>query len=240
MIIALSSRGFLSGKSEVAKAIVKNSSLQFTVEKFAEPLKVFVAQLINCTRQDLESQEFKASFLGPEWDYKEDGQIKRMTVRELLIRIGNGLRDVAHIAIWVNQKKAQYKPLPPLQYHPLEDPVLEGAYQHSKCCFCQKTYFGYKRQPYCKECAIRINEGGRFPNWIIDDWRYVLSEFEFIDEFKGKTIRIIRPSVEAIDSPSETSLDNHKFDYTIINDGTLEELEEKVKVILADLNILKK
>ena len=32
--------------------------------------------------------------------------------------------------------------------------------------------------------------------------------------------------------PSETALDNHPFDYTIDNNGTIEELIEKVREIL--------
>ena len=32
--------------------------------------------------------------------------------------------------------------------------------------------------------------------------------------------------------PSETALDNHSFDYTIDNNGTIEELIEKVREIL--------
>jgi hypothetical protein len=38
--------------------------------------------------------------------------------------------------------------------------------------------------------------------------------------------------------PSETALDDAKFDYEIINDGTIEDLIEKVKEILIKEQII--
>jgi hypothetical protein len=38
--------------------------------------------------------------------------------------------------------------------------------------------------------------------------------------------------------PSETALDDAKFDYVIDNDGTLDELVEKVRVILTKEKII--
>ena len=38
--------------------------------------------------------------------------------------------------------------------------------------------------------------------------------------------------------PSETALDDAEFDYEIINDGTIEDLIEKVKEILIKENII--
>ena len=72
------------------------------------------------------------------------------------------------------------------------------------------------------------------PNWIITDMRFP-NEMEAVVERKGITIRVTRPdflSFEAMLHPSETALDDAKFDYEIINDGSLEDLVEKVKHIL--------
>jgi hypothetical protein len=41
-----------------------------------------------------------------------------------------------------------------------------------------------------------------------------------------------------LNHPSETSMNDYNFDFVIENDGTLEELEEKVKSILMHLNLL--
>ena len=55
-------------------------------------------------------------------------------------------------------------------------------------------------------------------------------------------INVYRPSLETTLTSNEqkhyteTDLDDYNnFDYKIINDGTLEELEEKVKIIIEDI-----
>lgn len=73
-----------------------------------------------------------------------------------------------------------------------------------------------------------------YPNWIITDMRFP-NEMEAVEQRKGITIRVTRPdflSFEAMLHPSETALDDAKFNYEIINDGSLEDLVEKVKHIL--------
>ena len=75
-------------------------------------------------------------------------------------------------------------------------------------------------------------------NWIITDMRFP-NEFDAVKSKDGITIRVERPlhalSQEnhfGILHPSETSLNNAEFDYTIVNDSTIEELTKKVKEIL--------
>lgn len=66
-------------------------------------------------------------------------------------------------------------------------------------------------------------------NYIIDDMRFP-NEFAILDY----TIKVERPSAEkehGRDKTSEGQLDKFEFDYIIVNDGTLEELEEKVAVL---------
>ena len=74
-----------------------------------------------------------------------------------------------------------------------------------------------------------------YPNWIITDMRFP-NEMDAVVERKGITIRVTRPVKKSETTPrlhpSETSLDNAEFDYEIINDGTLEDLVEKVRQIL--------
>jgi hypothetical protein len=41
-----------------------------------------------------------------------------------------------------------------------------------------------------------------------------------------------------VEHPSETALDDTKFDYEIINDGSIEDLIEKVKEILIEQKII--
>jgi hypothetical protein len=91
------------------------------------------------------------------------------------------------------------------------------------------------------------------PNWIITDMRFP-NEMDAIKERGGITIRVVSPFIRFSDGsyrakskmmgdfdnehPSETALDNAKFDYEIINDGTIEDLIEKVREILTKEKII--
>lgn len=74
-----------------------------------------------------------------------------------------------------------------------------------------------------------------YPDWIITDMRFP-NELDAVQLREGITIRVNRDNgTRAIDTnphPSETALDDAKFDYVIENDGTLDELVEKVRAIL--------
>jgi hypothetical protein len=80
-----------------------------------------------------------------------------------------------------------------------------------------------------------------YPNWIITDMRFP-NEMEAVELREGITIRVNRNNgTRAIDvnpHPSETALDDAKFDYEIINDGTLQDLVENVREILTKENII--
>lgn len=73
--------------------------------------------------------------------------------------------------------------------------------------------------------------------WIISDMRFP-NEMEAVKKRGGITIRIERPNTNKGTHPSETALDNVEFDYVIQNDGTKEDLIEKVYTILKKQNIL--
>ena len=73
-------------------------------------------------------------------------------------------------------------------------------------------------------------------NWIITDMRFP-NEMEAVELREGITIRVERNEMYSFQSmllshSSETALDDAKFDYVIENDGTLDELVEKVREIL--------
>ena len=89
---------------------------------------------------------------------------------------------------------------------------------------------------YVKEWDELGNETvGEYTNWIITDMRFP-NELDAVQLREGITIRVNRDNgTRAIDTnphPSETALDYAKFDYVIENDGTLDELVEKVRAIL--------
>lgn len=72
-------------------------------------------------------------------------------------------------------------------------------------------------------------------NWIITDMRFP-NEMEAVIKRHGITIRVTRPVKKSKNTPklhsSETALDKAKFDYEIINDGSMEKLVKKVRKIL--------
>lgn len=59
-------------------------------------------------------------------------------------------------------------------------------------------------------------------HWVIDDVRFP-NEYNAIRLRGGIVIRINRDDVPASDHPSETSLDDYEFDFTINNNGTRDE-----------------
>ena len=71
--------------------------------------------------------------------------------------------------------------------------------------------------------------------WVITDMRFK-NEYDTIKEYGGYTIKVTRPGVNPVNNhSSEDDLTSVQFDYEICNDGTLEDLEDKVKDVLSDL-----
>jgi hypothetical protein len=150
---------------------------------------------------------------------KHDGEA---TVREFLQRLGTeAMRDGLHTNVWVNALFADYKD------------VYIGDW-------------GQGNHMYEK------------PNWIITDMRFP-NEMEAVVEKKGITIRVSRHPInlkingemlhttqedyntyvtKRKEHPSETALDDTVFDYEIENNGSIEDLVEKVREILIKENII--
>ena len=74
-------------------------------------------------------------------------------------------------------------------------------------------------------------------NWIITDMRFP-NELEAVKDRGGITIRVVRQGTILGTHPSETALDGHTMHYEIINNGTIEDLIEKVRTILIKENII--
>lgn len=223
------------------------------IKKFADKLKDIICILIGCTREQLEDQNFKATELGEEWWYWETGDIfgklnyldnkdlfksiplaklVKPTPRLLLQLVGTeGGRDLIHPNIWVNSLMSEYK--------------WDGVTM-------TEGWIPTYNNP--------DNSGGDlpaepvYPNWIITDMRFP-NELDTVKQKGGISIRVKRRRSDVQDEkgndlffdekgyliqehPSETSLDNSTFDYEIENNGTIEELIEKVRIILIQENLL--
>jgi len=79
-------------------------------------------------------------------------------------------------------------------------------------------------------------------NWIITDVRFP-NEVEAIINRRGITIRVVKPDMYSLQSMtpahvSETALDDIMVHYEIVNDGTIEDLVERVKEILTKEKII--
>jgi dephospho-CoA kinase len=65
-------------------------------------------------------------------------------------------------------------------------------------------------------------------NYVVTDVRF-LNEAEWVNTFSGQIWRVERPNVTAVNlHVSESELDGYVFDSVILNDGTLEDLKDKV------------
>jgi hypothetical protein len=78
--------------------------------------------------------------------------------------------------------------------------------------------------------------GYKAQQWLIPDTRFP-NEYDAVKKRDGIVVRIERPGITKGDHPSETALDNHSFDYTIINDGSLVDLRNRVAEMLININL---
>ena len=193
------------------------------IKKFAGKLKQIASLLTGIDVEKFEDQEFKMTNLGPEWarpfyDKYSNVHYETITVRKFLQLLGTeSMRIGLHVNTWVNALFADYK----YEIHRSEVPTRAAGFidQHV------------------------------YPNWIITDMRFP-NELEAIEQRDGITIRVVRPhgyinphTGEYKEMPlsyhsSETALDDAEFDYEILNDGTIEDLIEKVREILIKENIV--
>ena len=206
---------------------------KFEIKKFAGKLKEIASLLTGIDIEDFEDQEFKKALLGEEWGTVRHNPLNNiepfekfqfnelMSVREFLQKLGTeAMREGLHTNVWVNALFADYTPT-----H-----YLIGAFD------------------------TKLTDGDPvYPNWIITDMRFP-NEMEAVVEKDGITIRVVREKLpikhsktgkthllsrEAFtEHPSETALDGHTMHYEIINDGTIEDLVEKVREVLIKENII--
>ncbi len=219
------------------------------IHKFANPLKDIVCILTGCTREQLEDNKFKNSKLPDEWirygfvqgfyKYYNGGCVEEtimnnvqcdkerydlelkvnwqtaykghLTYRELLQYLGTDLvRNKLHENAWINATFSKHKP--EYKYNDNSKATVDSWHHTS------------------------------LPNWIITDCRFE-NEAKAIKDRDGLLIRVNRgiypnDPINIGVHESETSLDNYQFDHTINNNGTIDELIEKVKQILIKEKII--
>jgi hypothetical protein len=154
----------------------------------------------------------------------EDQEFKKLEMPECW----NRLQQSGRSKVWVPMTYRQF-----LQELGTEA-MREGLHTN---VWVNALFADYKESPQ----NVLGNEGYKledvYPNWIITDMRFP-NEMEAVIEKGGITIRVVRPGTSTGTHPSEIALDGHTMHYEIINDGTIEDLIEKVKEILIKENII--
>jgi hypothetical protein len=190
---------------------------KWSIEKFAAKLKLVAQILTGVPAYKFEDRNFKESEMPSEWNsLEQSGRYKTskpMTYRTLLQKLGTeAMRNGLHTNVWVNALFADYKPTQMVSSFP--PPATEEEY------IAQQGY----------------------PKWCITDMRFP-NEFDAVKKRGGITIYVHRPDTHSLQSmigvhESETALDNHQFDYAILNHGGIEDLVKVVREILINERII--
>lgn len=192
---------------------------EWEIKGFSVKLKEIASILTGIPAYKFDNQEFKKTFLNKEWNFNSG--TTRMQVRVFLQQLGtDAIRDVIHENTWVNALFADYKP--PMTYNNMKTAIGNAFWE--------------------KETGIH-QEIENHPKWIITDCRFP-NEAQAIKDRGGIVIRVNRhvPKPDSGEKmllhPSEISLNLWPFDYTINNNGTIEELIEKTREMLIHFKIV--
>lgn len=241
-IIGLSAQ-LQNGKDTVAALILKLTSKEnggyigsnWSTRRFAGKLKQMTAILLGCSVDDLEDINYKNKELGEEWRrwFLVDEKLKSETNEGIVSPYFTSEEDFYS---YVTEK---------------------GMFWKKDVNYLEKVKPTSELLTPRKILQLLGTEGGRdviHPNiWVnatlgdlTDKDQIIITDARFPNEVigikrkKGIVVKIIRPSVFSTSKhPSETSLNDYTdWDYTIINDGTMEQLEKKVEQMLRHFNIL--
>ena len=196
----------------IQKLCVTNNGPEFEIRKFAGKLKIIASLLTGIPVEKFEDQEFKKNNLSDEWSTVNSLSTRHKVRKDMTVRE-------------LLQKLGT-------------EAMREGLHTN---VWVNALFADYK-----------LWSDGRkdwYPDWIITDMRFP-NEIEAVKERHGITIKVVRSFNHKMGSketgtldltplhPSETALDDAEFDYEIINDGTIEDLVEKVRTILITENII--
>jgi hypothetical protein len=206
-----------AGKDTVGTIIqgllLTNKNQSCEIKKFAGKLKQIASILTGISVEKFEDQEFKKTLLGSEWGTVKSNPLNAVPAFEDVQF--NHLMSVRELL----QKLGT-------------EAMREGLHTN---VWVNALFADYKAKWVSTGDAIEEDEVSlekEYPNWIITDMRFE-NELEAVVNKGGITIRVVRPGRTLTGThPSETALDGFIMHYEIINDGTIEDLVEKVKEIL--------
>jgi hypothetical protein len=206
---------------------------KWETKQFAAKLKKMVAILLNCRVEDFEDINFKNKELGEEWRrwfvcdpniLGEDNQPERITP---YFASANEATEyvIEHNWDWVYNVQPISELLTPRKILQLFG--TEGG----RDTIHPNIWVNSTLSEISSNDNVIITDA-RFPNEV--------DGIKNVKNGKGIVVRIIRPSMVSTSThPSETSLNEYtNWDYVIYNDGSFQELEEKVKAMLQHFNII--
>lgn len=190
---------------------------KWEIKKFAGKLKTTASLLTGIPVEKFEDQEFKKTYLGEEW-----GSIRKNPLQAIPV-----FKDIQF-----NEMMTVREFLQILGTEAMRDNLHENVWVNALFADYKKelTFCGIDNKGGLVQCA-------KYPNWIITDMRFE-NELESVVLRNGITIRVVRPGTAVGTHPSETALDDTEFHYNIINNGTIEDLVEKVREVLIKERII--
>jgi len=197
---------------------------KFEIKKFADKLKDMVCLILGCTREQLEDRDFKEKELGEEWWVYDLGD-------HLVPRWGFDLNS--------DNEMCEERYL--VKLTPRRILQLLGT-EAGREIIHPLIWINALMSEYVAK-GVPTRADSYYPNWIITDLRFK-NELKAVKDRGGITIRVERPNERETDAseralhPSETALDNFKFDYVVYNTGTIEDLIKKIKDILIKEEII--
>jgi hypothetical protein len=185
------------------------------IKKWAGKLKVIASLLTGIPVEKFEDQEFKKVLLGPEW-----GTVTLTPLSSIPVFADIEFNSLMSVRDFLQRLGT--------------DAIRDNLHINT---WVNALMVDYIALPQVGPEITEDNDY-KLPNWIITDTRFP-NEAEAIKKADGIIIRVERPGVKPINPhPSETGLDDWKFDYVINNDGSLKDLTKKVNKILKKENIL--
>lgn len=189
---------------------------KWTRKKFADKLKDVLCILTGCTRYQLEQRDFKNSLLPPEWWIVDETVIKNWLLNMYS-------REEIDTDPEIFDRNWKNSPVGIVKYTYRDALQLIGT-DIFRNHFHINTWVNATMVDYSED-----------KNWIITDVRFP-NELVAIRQRKGLIIRITcdreADNLLNTDHASETALDGYKIDYTVENNGTIEELLAKLEEIL--------
>jgi hypothetical protein len=196
--------------------ILTNKNQFFEIKKFGGKLKQIASILTGIPVKKFEDQEFKTNLLDVQWG----------TVQDIPL---NSIPPFADMQFNVMMTVREF--LQKLGTEAMRDGLHKNVWVNALFADYKEYRRKVEDEEYVKE----------YPNWIITDLRFP-NELDSVEKRDGITIKVTRSHEKNKNTaklhPSETALDKAVFDYEILNDGTMEELVQKVREILIEEKLI--